>query len=341
MEKVPSSLLLALSMVLIWLSSFPPAFAGRVHVALTRQAHEQYLRQRQLSDRERKLTDVVDRGSEPPLHMFESKASFEEERREEGQQGGKLDDLLATPIKYHGGPVLSGETLNIYLIYYGYWPAKIGQNVIENFIQSLSLNGSDAQGGAGDPKVKLAKVVYDQGSQGKKFDYNTPWKVVMSKIGDGKPFPYDADGIYMVLTGNNVDNSGFCKKFCGWHTMNRLGGSKPVAYALVGHHGLCPEKCGAKPSSPNGKPWLDAMVSTVAHEIAEAATDPDSSSGWMDSKREENADKCSYNYGVTLTVQNEKGEDAEYNLVGLNNMKFLVQQNWDVTTGACVPQTTS
>ncbi|CAI7856302.1 unnamed protein product [Closterium sp. NIES-54] len=298
--------------------------------------------------------------------MFESKSNFDEERREEGQQGGTLDDLLATPIKYHGGPVLSGQSLNIYLIYYGYWPAEIGQNVIENFIQSLSLNGSDAQGGAGDPKVsnwwatsskyysnssdgstetvskevKLAKVVYDQGSQGKKFDYKTPWKVVMSKIGDGQPFPYDANGIYMVLTGNNVDISGFCKKFCGWHTMNRLGGSKPVAYALVGHHGLCPEKCGAKPTSPNGKPWLDAMVSTVAHEIAEAATDPDSSNGWMDSKREENADKCSYNYGVTQTVQNEKGEDAEYNLVGLNNMKFLVQQNWDVTTGACVPQST-
>ncbi|CAI5518153.1 unnamed protein product, partial [Closterium sp. Naga37s-1] len=93
-------------------------------------------------------------------------------------------------------------------------------------------------------------------------------------------------------------------------------------------------------TSPNGKPWLDAMVSTIAHEIAEAATDPNASSGWFDANGEENADKCSYDYGETQTAQNVYGDDAEYNLVGLNGMKFMVQQNWDVATDSCVSQTT-
>ncbi|CAI5951959.1 unnamed protein product [Closterium sp. NIES-65] len=232
--------------MLACLSLFPHAFAGPMRVARTRQAHDEYLRQRQLSDRERKLNDIVYRGSEPPLHMFETKSSFDKERREEERrnQGGAASSSRATPIRYHGGPVMSGETLNVYLIYYGSWPAGSGQDVIENFIQSLSLSGSDAQGEAGDPKK----------------------------------------------------------------------------------------------TSPNGNPGLDATISTIAHEIAEAATDPDASTGWFDADNEENADKCSYVYGETLTTQNEKGQDAKYNLVGLNNMTFLVQQNWDLETDSCVVQ---
>ncbi|CAI7733542.1 unnamed protein product [Closterium sp. NIES-54] len=368
MAEILKPLLLSFSVVLVCLSMFPPAFASPVRVARTRQSHDGYLRQRQLSDRERKLTDIVDRGSRPPLHLVETKTSFDKEHREEElrKQGGAASDgSSATPIQYWGGPVLSGNTLNVYLIYYGFWPKGSAQTVIENFIRSLSLGGADAQGEAADPKVsnwwatsskyysqasdgsaptvstevKLAKVIYDKGSQGKKFNANTPWKVLKSKIGSGKPFPYDANGIYLLLTSTNIKVSGFCTQYCGYHTMDLLN-SKPVAYSLVGHHGLCPGNCGAKQTSPNGKPWLDAMVSTIAHEIAEAATDPNASSGWFDANGEENADKCSYDYGETQTAQNVYGDDAEYNLVGLNGMKFMVQQNWDVATDSCVSQTT-
>ncbi|CAI7843000.1 unnamed protein product, partial [Closterium sp. NIES-53] len=354
-----ANLLISLLLALVsMLSLFPPAFAGPVRVARTRQAHDEYLRQRQLRDRERKLTDVVYRGSLPPVHLVETKFSFEKDRREEERrnQGGAASSA-ATPIKYHGGPVMSSDTLNVYLIYYGSWPVGSGQDVIENFIRSLGLSGSDAQGEAGDPKVSnwwatsskyyskasdgstntvskevnLTKVIWDKGSRGKKLGPRGPWKIVKSRIGSGKPLPYDADGIYLLLTSKDVKVAGYCSQYCGWHTMDYLN-SKPVVYSLVGHHGRCPKNCGAQRTSPNGNPGLDATVSTIAHEIAEAATDPDASSGWFDANNEENADKCSYDYGETLTTQNGKGEDAQYNLVGLNNMTFLVQQNWDVTT---------
>ncbi|CAI5537000.1 unnamed protein product [Closterium sp. Naga37s-1] len=266
MAEILKPLLLSFLVVLVCLSMFPPAFASPVRVARTRQSHDEYLRQRQLSDRERKLTDIVDRGSRPPLHLVETKASFDKEHRDEElrEQGGAASDgSSATPIQYWGGPVLSDNTLNVYLIYYGFWPKQSAQTVIENFIRSLSLGGADAQGEVADPKV-------------------SSWWATSSKY-----YSQASDG------------------------------SAPTV---------------STETSPNGKPWLDAMVSTIAHEIAEAATDPNASSGWFDANGEENADKCSYEYGETQTAQNVYGDDAEYNLVGLNGMKFMVQQNWDVAT---------
>ncbi|CAI5973223.1 unnamed protein product, partial [Closterium sp. NIES-65] len=91
----------------------------------------------------------------------------------------------------------------------------------------------------------------------------------------------------------------------------------------------CADGCGGQTTSPNGNPAIDATVSTIAHEIAEAATDPDAANGWMDADGEENADKCSYDVGTTAMSQDNRGRKYEYNLVGMNNMKFLVQQNWD------------
>ncbi|CAI5471812.1 unnamed protein product [Closterium sp. Yama58-4] len=90
--------------------------------------------------------------------------------------------------------------------------------------------------------------------------------------------------------------------------------------------------------SPNANPGIDATISTIAHEIAEAATDPDASTGWLDTDKEENADKCSYTYRKTKSVRNKKGKNAKYNLVGLHNMKFMVQQIWDFGTDSCVSQ---
>ena len=50
-------------------------------------------------------------------------------------------------------------------------------------------------------------------------------------------------------------------------------------------------------SSPNGDPAIDAAVSIFAHELAETATDPLLNAWWADSDGDENADKCSFNFG--------------------------------------------
>ncbi|CAI7921074.1 unnamed protein product [Closterium sp. NIES-54] len=157
--------------------------------------------------------------------------------------------------------------------------------------------------------------------------------VVKSKIGSGKALAYDPHGIYVLLTSKDVTlSSGFCSQYCGWHTADYIG-SSPFYYAFVGHHAQCPNSCGVKSTSPNGNPAIDATISTLAHEITEAATDPDVQSGWFDAGGEENGDLCAWSYGTTLS-----SNGYIYNMVGLNGMKFLVQQNWDSQLQKCVNQ---
>ncbi|CAI5465549.1 unnamed protein product [Closterium sp. Yama58-4] len=100
----------------------------------------------------------------------------------------------------------------------------------------------------------------------------------------------------------------------------------------------CLDGCGGQSTSPNGKPGIDATVSTIAHEVAEAATDPDAEYGWFDAAGEENADKCSYEVGATKKGRDNRGNTYEYNLVGMNGMRFLIQQNWDRLKNKCVSQ---
>ncbi|CAI5532746.1 unnamed protein product [Closterium sp. Naga37s-1] len=263
-----TTIFLLVLLPLVCLSLLPLASAGAPkRVARTRQAHEEYRRQRQLND-------IEVRPGRPPLHMFETKAHHEKEEREKGAARG---GAASAPIQYLGGPVMTGNpSVNVYIIYYGSWPAGSGQNVIENFIRSLSAD-SKRQGSPADPKVKrwwAISAAYTQEGNGAK-------KNVSAKCADG---------------------------------------------------------CGGQSTSPNGNPAIDATVSTIAHEIAEAATDPDAANGWMDADGEENADKCSYDVGTTAMSQDNRGRKYEYNLVGMNNMKFLVQQNWDKLKNRCVTQ---
>lgn len=49
--------------------------------------------------------------------------------------------------------------------------------------------------------------------------------------------------------------------------------------------------------APNGDPDADTEVSPKSHEIMEAITDPDTRTGWYDSRGFENGDECAYVFG--------------------------------------------
>jgi len=74
-------------------------------------------------------------------------------------------------------------------------------------------------------------------------------------------------------------------------------------------------------TGPNGDAQADAMASVLAHELEEAATDPELSA-WWDSTGAENADKCAWTFGTTYTAGG-----AQANMtIGPRN--FLIQRNW-------------
>lgn len=70
----------------------------------------------------------------------------------------------------------------------------------------------------------------------------------------------------------------------------------PVYHSPVGY------TCGSEAKfpvneSPNHNVDADIEISPTSHEISEAITDPDTSTGWYDSSGFENGDECAYQYG--------------------------------------------
>jgi hypothetical protein len=74
--------------------------------------------------------------------------------------------------------------------------------------------------------------------------------------------------------------------------------------------------------APNGNPDADTEVSPTSHEIAEAITDPDGESGWLDSSFNEIGDDCAYIYGRT------GGVPGGYFNQLINGQYFLTQEEF-------------
>lgn len=76
------------------------------------------------------------------------------------------------------------------------------------------------------------------------------------------------------------------------------------------------------------------MASIIAHEITEAATDPQLSA-WFDSSGRENADKCAWMYGKTwkagssnsTAVKPVPGAGGVANAI-VGQREFMLQLNW-------------
>jgi hypothetical protein len=137
-----------------------------------------------------------------------------------------------------------------------------------------------------------------------------------------KTFPADPNGVYFVLTAPYVaETSGFLSQYCGWHTAGYFGNTT-IKYAFVGNAAASLGSCAVQSTGPNGDAQADAMVSVIAHELDEAATDPQLTA-WYDSTGAENADKCAWTFGATYPTAN--GAQAN---VQIGSMNYLIQQNW-------------
>ena len=110
--------------------------------------------------------------------------------------------------------------------------------------------------------------------------------------------------MYFVLTSSNInETSGFCTKYCGFHTHATLNGAD-IKYAFVGNPDRCPCGCEIQTTGPNspstGVGGADGMINVLSHEQFEAITDPDLNA-WFDASGNEDSDKCNFNFGAVIT----------------------------------------
>jgi hypothetical protein len=244
---------------------------------------------------------------------------------EAGKPGG------GNGISFHGGPVMTG-TVNIYAIWYGNWSGNSAVSIITDLLQNIGgtpywnigttyYNGSNVHL---SNATSYGGSTTDAYSKGTALTDTNIQQIVSAAITGGK-LPLDSNGIYLVLTSADVNaTSGFCTQYCGWHTHGTISGVD-VKYSFVGNPDRCPASCSMQ-TAPNGNAGADGMASIIAHELEEAASDPDLNA-WYDVKGYENADKCAWTFGSTYTSNG-----------GTANMKigtrdFLIQQNWVNASG--------
>lgn len=239
-----------------------------------------------------------------------------------------------TPIINHGGPVMGGN-VNVYLIWYGNWnqlngtDTPAGQQIVRDFFSYIGGSPYMQVNNTYSTATTLLTGVVnfggettDTGSQGTALSDSKIRTIVTNSISKLAGGIADPNGIYFVLTSSNVSvSSGFCSRYCGWHTSSTISG-KSIKYSFVGNAARCLSGCAAQTISPNGNPGVDGMLSVIAHELVETISDPNLNA-WYDSTGAENADKCAWTFGgATYTVAN--GSKAN---MKLGSRDFLIQRN--------------
>lgn len=242
-------------------------------------------------------------------------------------------------INYNGGPVMLGAP-NVYVIWYGNWSGNSAVNLMTALLSNIGGSpyyniNTTYYSVSGSTQTHLTNAVHYAGSSADNYSRGATLSdadiatIVQSKISAGA-FPNDTNGLYMVLTSADVnESSGFCTQYCGWHTHGTILGSD-IKYSFVGNPDRCPSSCAAQATGPNGAGGGDGMASIVSHELEEATSDPDLNA-WYDRRGAENADKCAWTFGTESTASN----GSLYNMV-IGGYQFLIQQNWvNANGGLC------
>jgi hypothetical protein len=166
-----------------------------------------------------------------------------------------------------------------------------------------------------------------------------------NRIVAAKDMPVDYGHIYVMFLPKHVESCFFAGStltadnactinhqpsaaYCAYHNQDTGRGTVyanmpfPVYLSPVGY------TCGSNArghgiiESPNGNPDADTEISPTSHEIMEAATDPDTVTGWYDRTGYENGDECAYVYG---TMSGTAG--SRYNQV-INGHRYLTQEEF-------------
>ena len=261
--------------------------------------------------------------------------------KEAGTSGS--NPVAGNGISYHGGPVMRDSSVNVYFIWYGNWtngPKASDRQITVNLLDTLfgatrGIGGSNYfkinttysdRVGHATGNIALVASTANNYSRGKQLADNDILNIVETAI-ISRALPKDADGLYFVLTSSDVaETSGFCTKYCGWHTSSAISGTD-ILYAFVGNPDHCPSACEMQLASPNGDSGADGMASIMAHEASEAVTDPDLNA-WYDSAGNENADKCAWKFGPVSGVL---GQGAYNQTLGTYN--WLLQMEWENSRG--------
>ncbi|EBF6878252.1 hypothetical protein ACL83_24285, partial [Salmonella enterica subsp. enterica serovar Saintpaul] len=185
----------------------------------------------------------------------------------------------------------------------------------------VDLSGYDA---CLDDSQVIAETNRIVSSKGLAVDYGHIYVMFLPKHVESCFFPGSTLTSANACTINHQPSAAYC----AYHNQDTGMGTVyanmpfPVYLSPVGY------TCGSNArghgiiESPNGNPDADTEISPTSHEIMEAATDPDTVTGWYDSNGYENGDECAYVYG---TMSGTAG--SRYNQV-IHGHQYLTQEEF-------------
>jgi hypothetical protein len=141
------------------------------------------------------------------------------------------------------------------------------------------------------------------------------------------------DKIYVIFTsaheGSCFDSTNTdCAyvQYCAYHT--DIGGTPPIVYANEPYGD--PNVCLGPGTVPHsGNLAIDPATTAFSHEVSEAVTDPEPSSGWTTAAGSEIGDLCAYNYGTNSYDSGLANQDW-------NGHVYELQTEWDNHRNGCV-----
>ena len=260
-------------------------------------------------------------------------------------------------ITYNGGPIMNGNN-SVYVVFYGTWSSN-ARTIIEKFLENLGssplyaintlyFDNNNKHIKAGFRFNKSTNEFNDNYSLGKSLQDADVQTIVSNAISGGH-LPDDTDGVYFVLTAEDVsetfDGLTFCGFFCGYHgPSTSIVTGETIKYSFVGNVAQCPSACDGNvaiygdKTSPNNDIGGDGVVSIMFHELSESVTDPEVNmdNAWTGNFGE-NGDICNFNFGKTFLAGN--GSHANQKLGGrpylLQQMFKLTGQTPPVVPGVC------
>ena len=235
-------------------------------------------------------------------------------------------------LVYHGGPVEA--PVAVYIAWWGSeWNTGFGsgstsssqaQAYVAGFFANVggSAWGNTTKqycgGGAcpSNPKNELAGQYVDTTPVPAS---PTQTDIANAAIRASQHFGFNPNADYMVFTPSGKSQRGFGTHWCAYHSST---GS--VAYSYMPYLPDAGQSCGMNFVNANGP--LDGFSIVGGHEYAEAITDPQPNSGWVDANNQEIADKCAW------IAPGTPGGATDINLGG---SQYAVQSLWSNAAGGC------
>lgn len=218
---------------------------------------------------------------------FDTKQRVEDDRA--NNQASRYSTRTTSNLVNHGGPVMSGNAVNVYLIYWAW-----GNTTAEQTSQAYVNGFFNAANG----KAWLASTTqYSNASNA----------YVLHSVSDSSAIPahptqqdtaneaakYAANlgpnNLYIVLTPHGHSESGFATQWCGYHSYATYSNGTWFAFASVPYQPDAGNSCGGLTYGD-----INSGYSIVGgHELAEAITDVQLNA-WYDRFGAENGDKCAW-----------------------------------------------